>query len=84
MSQQPEPQVIGEQETEAIIERMRRGELSDQDKTIIAKVLRSYLYLAQMVQQTGAKLKTVRQFLFGQLSKKKRKRLEGAREHRRG
>ncbi|MDH3602111.1 MAG: hypothetical protein OEU26_21070 [Candidatus Tectomicrobia bacterium] len=73
MTQQSDPEAVSEQEAEAIIERLQRDELSEQDKAVITKVIRSYLYLAQIVQQTGARLKTVRQFLLGKLSKKKTK-----------
>ena len=69
--QPSDPDAVSEQEADAIIERLQRDELSEQDKAVISKVIRSYLYLSQMVQQTGVRIKTVRQFLLGGLSKKK-------------
>lgn len=83
MTEHSEPEAVSEQEAEAIIDRLQRDALSVQDKAVITKLIRSYLYLAQMVQQTGAKIKTVRQFLQGQLSKKKRKQLDNARAQQR-
>lgn len=71
MTQPSDPDAVSEQEADAIIERLQRDELSEQDKAVISQVIRSYLYLAQMIQQTGARIKTVRQFLLGGLSKKK-------------
>jgi len=70
MSQPSDPEAVSEQEAEALIERLQQDALSAQDKVVITKVIRSYLYLALMVQQTGVKLKQVRQFLFGSFKKK--------------
>jgi len=81
MSQPSDPEAVSEQEAEALIERLQQDALSAQDKVVITKVIRSYLYLALMVQQTGVKLKQVRQFLFGSF-KKKRPRPERCNGHR--
>ena len=70
MSPSLDPDDINEQQAEALIERLQRDALSEQDKTVLVKVIRSYLYLARMVQQAGAKLRHVRQFLLSPLKKK--------------
>ena len=72
-----EPESFSPEQGETLIERMERDELDGDDKKRIEKIIRSYLFLASMIQQTGATLSNLRAFLSGRLSKKKRKRLMG-------
>ena len=53
---------ITEIESEILIDKLDRNTPSTDDKKIIAKVLRSYIYLATMIQQTGVRIKNVRDF----------------------
>lgn len=64
-------ETITEKQTEEMIDRMERDELSVQDRKLIAKILRDFLHLISLIQQAGIKIRTIREFIFGPPKKKK-------------
>lgn len=64
-SEPENPEDLDDQRVDTLVERLRETALSEPDKATITKVLRSYLYLMHMVRQTGARLRLIREFLFG-------------------
>lgn len=63
-------EIITEKSAEELIDRMEKNELSVDDRKTIAKILRSFIYLSNLVQQTGIKIRTIREYFFGQKKKK--------------
>ena len=68
-----DPEILTKQESEILITKLERDELSPAEKQVVAKVIRGYFYLADLVQESGVKLKRVREFIFGRSSKRARK-----------
>ena len=67
---------IDKEISESLIDKMDKDQLSSGDKKIITMVLRNYIFLADLVRQTGVKLKSIRSFLFGPKTKHAKKKLQ--------
>ena len=60
-----DPQPVSEDTVQTLIEKLERDELSGEDRKLIAKVLRSYLFAARLLKESGVKLKNLRDFFLG-------------------
>ena len=68
-----DPDSLSKQESESLIARLEASDLSSRDKQVVIKIVRGYFYLSDLVQESGVRLKSVREFFFGKKSKRHKK-----------
>ena len=66
------PETLSEGDVRRLIEQVEQNALSADDQRLIVKVLQSYIFVANMLRETGTKLKTVRDFFWAGCEKQKR------------
>lgn len=64
MNKEQEKSTITQQESEELIERLYKDVLSADDKTTISKIIKGYVYLSMLVQESGIRIKAIRDFFF--------------------
>ena len=63
---------ITPKEAEALIDRLHKTDLSATDKSTLSKIIRGYIYVSDLVTETGMRLKNIREFFFPKNKKKKK------------
>jgi hypothetical protein len=76
MKKDPDHNSTDSAEIEALITRLERGQLRDEDAQLLARLLRLLLRLITLLQQKNASLSRLKRLLFGPRSDKRRFRQE--------
>jgi|APSaa5957512535_1039671.scaffolds.fasta_scaffold27738_1 transposase len=72
------PTTITATEGEELISRLHSGKLSETDKSTLSKIIRGYIFLSNLVTETGTRIKNIREFFFPRSKKTKKTKKSGS------
>jgi hypothetical protein len=73
-----EPTSITAAEGEALISRLHNTDLSETDKSTVSKIIRGYIFISNLVSETGTRIKNIRELFFPRNKKTKKTKKAGA------